>query len=107
MDDIEHWTIRVCPECGRLAGNFCYGPRTNEHPRANVIEVEVVRADLHQGAVGLIRWAENALGIDTLGGLPMWNEVRLVGRKLGEYLDQHGGRQAVPVSEHARERKNA
>lgn len=40
-----------------------------------------------------IRWAEDALGIDTLGGLPTWGTVKLVGRRLRAALTAAGDSQ--------------
>jgi len=51
MDVIEHWTLMVCPECGRGSLDS-FGHRqgcSREGKRREA--VEVVRADAYQGAV--------------------------------------------------------
>jgi hypothetical protein len=80
----ERWTIKICPECGRLAENFCYGPRTSEHPRANVIEVEVIPAE-HMGRMEPMREAESLrVAAETLREIAEWQEIDVN----GEYIKQ-------------------
>lgn len=51
----ERTTLRVCPTCGDTYGVQCAGTTRAPHPLKDMVEVEYVRSDLHQGAVDVLK----------------------------------------------------